>query len=161
MEQGRAAVSHAFDLGVKKSANPQPVSAVYSIPQAAGVGLREEEADTTPGGYAVGRCKFDALPAAIISGHTEGLLKVVFARADLRLLGVHCLGEIAAELVAPGQAVMREGGTLRSFDELIFANPTYTMAYKEAAFDGLRNHITVGRLNPMVSAITVPGPTGS
>jgi NAD(P) transhydrogenase len=137
MEQGRAAVSHAFGLGLKEFVSPRPVSAVYSIPQVAGVGLTEDEARTMPGGCGSARCSFTTLPAAIIAGHTEGMLKLVFANDDLRLLGVHSLGETAADLVALGQVVIREGGSLATFRDLTFANPTYTMAYKEAAIDGL------------------------
>jgi NAD(P) transhydrogenase len=135
-EQGRAAISHAFGLGLKEYVHPQPVSAVYSIPQVAGVGLSEDEAKTHPGGCATGYCHFASLPAAIISGHTEGMLKLVFATDDLRLLGVYSVGETAADLVALGQVVMRQGGSLATFRDLTFANPTHTMAYKEAAIDG-------------------------
>jgi NAD(P) transhydrogenase len=138
MEQGRVAVSHAFGLAVKESAHPLPVSAVYAIPQVAGVGQTEEQARAAGVAYEVGYCSFAALPAAIISGQTEGLLKLVFASDDLRLLGVHSLGEIAAELVGVGHVVIHEGATLELFNDLTFANPTYTMAYKDAAFDGLK-----------------------
>lgn len=138
MEQGRVAVSHAFGLGVKGSAESLPVSAVYSIPQVAGVGLTEKQARAAGVAYEVGYCSFATLPAGIISGHTEGMLKLVFASDDLRVLGVHSLGDIAAELVALGHVVVHEGATLELFNDLTFANPTYTMAYKDAAFDGLK-----------------------
>ena len=66
------------------------------------------------------------------------MLKLVFSSDDLRLLGVHSLGDIAAELVALGNVVLQQSGTLELFNDLTFANPTYTMAYKDAAFDGLK-----------------------
>lgn len=137
MEQGRVVASDAFELDIKKNIYPLPVSAVYSIPQVAGVGMTEEQARTAGVAYSVGRCRFATLPAAIIAGHTEGMLKLVFATDDLRLLGVHSLGDIAAELVALGQVVIHQGANLEIFNDLTFANPTYTMAYKDAAFDGL------------------------
>ncbi len=133
----RVVASDAFGLGIKKHVNPLPVSAVYSVPQVAGVGLTEEQARTAGVAYNVGRCRFAMLPAGIIAGHTEGMLKLVFATDDLRLLGVHSLGDIAAELVALGQVVIHRGANLEIFNDLTFANPTYTMAYKDAAFDGL------------------------
>jgi NAD(P) transhydrogenase len=138
MEQGRVVVSNAFGLGVKELAHPLPVSAVYAIPQVAGVGQTEEQARAAGVAYEVGCCSFAMLPAAIISGHTEGMLKLVFASDDLRLLGVHSLGEIAADLVALGHVVVHDRATLELFNDLTFANPTYTMAYKDAAFDGLK-----------------------
>ena len=139
MEQGRAAVSHAFGLGVKERVHPLAVSAVYAIPQVAGVDQTEEQAKAAGVACEVGRCSFVTLPRGIISGHTEGMLKLVFASDTLRLLRVHSLGDIATELVVLGQVVIQQGGTLEVFNDLTFANPTYTMAYKDAAFDGLKH----------------------
>src|SRR5262249_13298170 len=138
MEQGRVAASRAFGLGVKERAHPRPVSAVYAIPQVAGVGQTEEQAKAAGLSYEVGSCSFATLPAGIISGHTEGKLKLVFASGDLRLVGGHSLGGLAGGLVALGHVVIHQGGTLELFNDLTSANPTYTMAYKEAAFDGLK-----------------------
>lgn len=135
-EQGRVAACHAFDLGFKQSLDPLPVSAVYSIPEVAAVGLTEEEVKNMGVDYEVGHCSFANLPRGIISGHPEGMLKLVFRRDDHRLLGVHVLGDIASELIALGQATIHSGGTIELFNRLTFATPTYTMAYKFAAFDG-------------------------
>jgi NAD(P) transhydrogenase len=138
MEQGRVAACHALGLHFKEKMDRLPVSAVYSIPELAGVGLTEDEAKKQRVNYEVGRCSFAAIPRGIISGHVEGMLKLVFHRADRRLLGVHIFGDIASELVGVGQATIHAGGTIDTFNRLTFATPTYTMAYKFAAFDGLK-----------------------
>ena len=138
MEQGRVAACHAFDLRFKQKMDPLPVSAVYSVPEVAGVGLTEDEAKKQRINYEVGRCSFGTIPRGIIAGHSEGLLKLVFRKDDRRLLGVHILGEIASELIGLGQATIHTGGTIDVFNRLTFATPTYTMAYKFAAFDGLK-----------------------
>ncbi len=138
MEQGRVAACHAFDLTFKQTMDPLPVWAVYSVPEIAGVGLTEEEAKTQGIDYEVGRSSFAMLPRGIISGHPEGMLKLVFRRDDHRLLGVHALGDIASELIGLGQAIIHSHGDIDLFNQLTFATPTYTMAYKFAAFDGLR-----------------------
>ena len=75
-------------------------------------------------------------------------MKLVVASADLRVLGVHSLGDIAAELVALGHVVVHEGATLDLFNDLTFANPTYTIAYKDAAFDGLRRVAVARKKRP-------------
>ncbi|MBI1816971.1 MAG: FAD-dependent oxidoreductase [Deltaproteobacteria bacterium] len=137
MEQGRVAACHAFGLGFKERLDPLPVSAVYSVPEIAAVGLTEDQAKEQGIGYEVGRCNFATLARGIISGHPEGMLKLVFRRDDRRLLGVHILGDIASELIALGQATIHGDGTIDLFNRLTFATPTYTMAYKFAAFDGL------------------------
>lgn len=138
MEQGRVAACNAFNLGFKEAMDLLPVWAVYSVPEVAGVGLTEEEAKAQGIDYEVGRSNFSALPRGIISGQSDGMLKLVFRRNDRRLLGVHVLGDIASELIGLGQATIHLAGGIDLFNRLTFATPTYTMAYKFAAFDGFR-----------------------
>lgn len=138
MEQGRVAASHALGLGLKEELDVLPVSVVYSVPELAGVGLTEEEAKKQGIDYEVGRCSFGSIPRGIISSDTDGFLKLVFHRQDRRLLGVHILGDIASELIGVGQATIHNGGTINQFNNMTFATPTYTMAYKYAAFDGFK-----------------------
>ena len=138
MEQGRVAACHAFKLAFKEAIDLLPVWAVYSIPEVAGVGLTEEEAKAQGIDYEVGRSNFATLPRGIISGQPDGMLKLVFRRDNHRLLGAHALGDIASELIGLGQATIHLGGEIDLFNRLTFATPTYTMAYKFAAFDGFR-----------------------
>jgi len=70
------------------------------------------------------------------------MVKLVFARDDLTLLGVHVLGEAATELVHLGQSVIHFCGTIEYFIHTTFNVPTMCEAYKYAAYDGLR---AVGR----------------
>lgn len=138
MEQGRVAACHALGLGFKEALDPLSVSAVYSVPEVAGVGLTEDDAKKRGIDYEVGRCNFGAIPRGIISGDSDGILKLVFRRHDRCLLGVHILGDIASELIALGQAIIHNSGTIDMFNNLTFATPAYTMAYKYAAFDGFK-----------------------
>jgi NAD(P) transhydrogenase len=138
MEQGRVAACHALGLCLKERLDPLSVSAVYSVPELAGVGLTEDDAKKRGIDYEIGRCNFGAIPRGIISGDSDGLLKLVFRRRDRRLLGVHILGDIASELIALGQATIHNSETLDVFNDLTFATPTYTMAYKYAAYDGFK-----------------------
>lgn len=77
------------------------------------------------------------IPRGAIAGR-GGLLKLIFLKADRTLLGVHCVGDIASEIVGIGQMLMRCGGTLNTIANMSFNTPTYSYAYKYAAFDGLR-----------------------
>jgi carboxyl-terminal processing protease len=72
----------------------------------------------------------------------EGMTKLVFDRASRRLVGCHCIGERASELVHVGQAVMTLGGTVETLIEMVFNYPTLSETYKYAAYDAL------GRLGP-------------
>jgi NAD(P) transhydrogenase len=142
MEQGRVAACHALGLGLKEKLNPLSVSAVYSVPEVVGVGLTEDDAKDQGIDYEVGCCKLGTIPRGIISGDIDGILKLVFRRQDRCLLGVHILGDIASELIALGQATIHNSGRIDVFNDLTFATPTYTMAYKYAAFDGFK-HLAV------------------
>jgi NAD(P) transhydrogenase len=137
MEQGRVAACQAFGINFLEVVDPIPISAVYGVPEMAGVGLTEEQCQQQGLDYAVGRSTFASIPRGAISGH-DGLLKLIFRRDDRRLLGVHCLGEIASELIGAGQMVLHYGGTIDVFSTVTLPTPTYSYAYKNAAFDGLR-----------------------
>jgi NAD(P) transhydrogenase len=89
MEQGRVAVCHAFGIPFKETVDPLPPYAVYSIPEAAMVGLTEEAARAEGLGHEVGRGWFVGNTKATISGFTEGLVKLLFRRDDRTLLGAH------------------------------------------------------------------------
>src|SRR5271165_1176100 len=117
--------------------DPTPVSAVYGMPEVAGAGLTEEQCQTQGIDYAVGRSEFDLIPRGAIAGH-DGLLKLIFRKESQKLIGVHCIGDIASEPVGIGQMVIHFGGTLSAFDEMSMNTPTYSYAYKYAAFDGFR-----------------------
>jgi NAD(P) transhydrogenase len=137
MEQGRAAACHALAIPFAGAVDPTPVSAVYGMPEVAGAGLTEEQCQAQGIDYEVGRSEFALIPRGAIAGH-GGLLKLIFRKDTQKLLGVHCIGDVASELVGLGQMVIHFGGTLSVFDEVSMNTPTYTYAYKYAAFDGFR-----------------------
>ncbi len=137
MEQARLAMCHAFGIPLKQALDPVPPLAVYSIPEAAMVGLSTEAAASAGLDFEVGRALLSRNARATISGATDGMVKLVFERATRRLLGVHILSEDASELVHVGQAVIQYGGTIDHFIESTFAVPTLSDAYKYAAYDGL------------------------
>ena len=137
MDQGRIAVCDAFGLPGIDAVDPAVPTGVYSIPEVAGVGLTEQEAQSRGIDYAVGRGRFTANARGNISGATEGMVKLIFRRDDRVLLGAHVLGEIASELVHIGQAALHHGDTIAYFLDTTFNVPTYAEAYKYAAYDAL------------------------
>ena len=110
---------------------------VYSIPEVAMVGMTEAQAKAAGVDYETGRALFSANAKAKISGLHEGMVKLVFRRADRVLLGVHILGEMASELIHLGQLVLHEQAPIDRFIHATFAVPTRSEAYKYAAYDGL------------------------
>lgn len=138
MEQGRVAACHAFAIPFKDTVDPLAPLGVYSVPEVAMVGMTEEAARESGIDVETGRTPFEMNARARIAGATEGLVKLVFAREDRRLLGVHIVGDDAAELIHIGQAVLHAGGTIDYFIHSTFNVPTLSEAYKYAAYDGLQ-----------------------
>jgi NAD(P) transhydrogenase len=137
-EQGRVAACHAFGIPFKQTVDPSPPFGVYSIPEIGMMGMSEEAAARATIDYEVGRSWFEDNPRSRIAGVTDGLVKLVFRRDDRRLLGVHVVGEEAAELVHQGQAVIQAGETIDRFIHSTYNIPTRSEAYKYAAYDGLQ-----------------------
>jgi NAD(P) transhydrogenase len=144
MEQGRVAICHAFGIPFEGVVDPSPVSAIYSMPEISGAGLTEDECRERGLDYEVGRADLAVTPRGAIAGR-GGLLKLVFLKADRKLIGVHCIGDIASEIVGIGQMVIRCGGTINTIANMSFNTPTYSYAYKYAAFDGLRRLVSAQR----------------
>jgi NAD(P) transhydrogenase len=138
MEQGRVAACYALGIPFKETVDPSPPFGVYSVPEAARVGLTEDDAAAQGIEYEVGRGWFADNSRATIAGATDGLVKLVFRREDRKLLGVHVLGDLATELVHQGQAVLNSGGTIDYFIHSTFNMPALSEAYKYAAYDGLQ-----------------------
>ncbi len=137
MEQGRIAVCHAFAIPFEGVVDPTPVSAVYGMPEVAAAGLTEEQCRAQGIDYEVGRCELNLTPRGAIAGR-GGLLKIIFRKDNRKLVGVHCIADIASELVGVGQMAIHCGGTMNTIANMSMNTPTYSYAYKYAAFDGLR-----------------------
>ncbi len=137
-EQGRIAASHAFGLHVVDELDSLPTFGVYSMPEVGMVGLTEQAAKEAGDPYAVGRAFFADNGRSRIAGTTTGLIKLVVCRDDKRLLGVHILGEDAAELVHIGQAAIHAKDDVEII-HTTFNTPTRSEAYKFAAYDALQD----------------------
>jgi NAD(P) transhydrogenase len=135
-QQGRAAASRAFGLVFGVALDRTASSAVYGVQEVAGVGMTEEQAVAANVPYVVGRCDLAATARGAIAGH-GGLLKLIFRADDRTLLGVHCIGEVASEIIGLGHVVLHTGGAVELFLTLALNMPTYSAAYHDAAIDGL------------------------
>ena len=136
MEQGRLAMLHACGGVRSKLADLLPVG-IYTIPEVSCVGETEEQLGARAVPYVAGKASLAANARANLVGEATGFLKVLAAQADGKLLGVHCIGPHASELVHLGHAVMALGGDINYFAETVFNYPTLGEAYKYAAFDAL------------------------
>ena len=136
MEQGRVAMMHACGGVRQRLADLLPVG-IYTVPEVSCVGETEEALSAKFVPYVVGKATLAGNARANLVGEAWGFLKVLASRADGRILGVHCIGPHASELVHLGHAVMALGGDLHYFEQAVFNYPTLGEAYKHAAFDAL------------------------
>jgi len=135
MEQGRRAACCALGAPAPPMARPLP-SGIYTIPEMSTVGATEAQLKAEGVPYETGLARFGEIARSNIVGDTRGLMKLLFHRGTGRLLGVHILGEGAAELVHIGQAVLAFGGGRDYFLETVFNYPTLAECYKVAAMTG-------------------------
>ena len=136
MEQGRLASCHMFGKPGVMPPNLIPYG-IYTIPEISMVGLTEEQLTREKIPYEVGLARYAELAKGQMLGDEQGLLKLIFDPVSLKLLGVHVIGDRAAEIVHIGQVVLTVGGTIEYFRDTVFNYPTLAEAYKVAALDGL------------------------
>jgi NAD(P) transhydrogenase len=136
MEQGRIAAAHAFNKPISSNSNYFPFG-IYTIPEISFIGKTEEQLTDEDVPYEVGVAYYREIARGQIRGDTTGRLKLIFHRENLDLLGVHIIGEGAAELLHIGQAVLILKGKVDYFVDTVFNYPTLAECYKAAAFNGL------------------------
>jgi NAD(P) transhydrogenase len=151
MEQGRVAACHAFGIEYKQKVATQFPYGLYTIPEVSMIGETEESAKKKGLDVEVGRAFYRNNARGQIVGDTSGMIKLVFAAADRKLIGVHIIGERATELVHVGQAVMHFGGRIDDFIEQVFNFPTLGEMFKYAAYDGLGRLAKRGKPVPPTS----------
>lgn len=139
MEQGRVAVCHAFGFKYKQRVASMLPMGIYTIPEISSAGETEESCKEKKIDYCVGRALYANNARGHIIGDTAGMLKLIFARADKRLLGVSIIGESATELIHIGMMVLDHNLTIDEFIEQVFNYPTLSETYKYAAYEGLGN----------------------
>jgi len=139
MEQGRVAVCHAFGFKYKQRVASMLPMGIYTIPEISAAGETEDSCKEKKIDYVVGRAHYENNARGHITGDTAGMLKLIFSRADKKLLGVSIIGENATELIHVGMMVLDNGLTIDEFIEQVFNYPTLSELYKYAAYDGLGN----------------------
>lgn len=138
-DQGRSASSDVTGDEHFRFVEDVPTG-IYTIPEISSVGKNERELTEAKVPYEVGQAFFKDLARAQITGEAVGMLKILFHRETRELLGIHCFGDQAAEIVHIGQAIMNQEGsanTLNYFVNTTFNYPTMAEAYRVAALNGL------------------------
>lgn len=139
-DQGRYAAKHILDDSAHFKLVEYIPTGIYTSPEISSMGRNERELTQDKVPYEVGRAMFENLARSQIIGCNVGMLKILFHRETLEILGIHCFGHQASEIVHIGQAIMSQAGaanTICYFVETTFNYPTMAEAYRVAALDGL------------------------
>ncbi len=139
-DQGRFAATHMIEGRLELRLVEDIPTGIYTSPEISSIGKNERELTAAGIPYEVGHAQFKSLARAQITGQTVGMLKILFHRETLELLGVHCFGDGAAEIIHIGQAIMAQEGKANSllyFVNTTFNYPTMAEAYRVAALNGL------------------------
>ena len=139
-DQGRFAARHLLEGKCDTKLVEHIPTGIYTTPEISSLGPTERELTERKVPYEVGRAFFRSIARAQITGHTVGMVKILFHTETLEILGIHCFGQQAAEIVHIGQAIMSQSpptNSLNYFVETTFNYPTMAEAYRVAALNGL------------------------
>jgi dihydrolipoamide dehydrogenase len=141
MEEGVMAAENIMGIDRDKENQLIPLC-IFTYPEIASIGLTEKESKAR-GEIKIGRFPFRSNPKAVITGETEGLIKVVVDRETDKILGVHIIGHEASTLISIASSLMRQNVKAREFSRFIQAHPTTPEALKEAFLDadGMAIHL--------------------
>ena len=151
MEQARLAMVHAFDLKYKTEVAPILPYGIYTIPEVSMAGETEESLTSAGVRYVAGRAEYNNNARGIIIGDGAGFLKLLFRTDDMRLCGVHIIGELATELLHIGLTAMLCEATADLFIRTCYNYPTLGDLYKYATYDAMgrlqRGEVNVGMVS--------------
>ena len=137
-DQGRAVVDVIVGRDHRFIADAP--TGIYTLPEISSIGKTESELTSAKIPYEVGRAFFKDTARGQISGEAVGVLKILFHIDTLEILGIHCFGAEASEIVHIGQAIMSQPGEANSINYFLnttFNYPTMAEAYRVAALNGI------------------------
>ena len=114
---------------------------VYMEPEAASVGLTEEQCKAQGIAYKVGKFPMSANGKALILNGGEGLVKIIAGAEYGEILGMHIIGPRATDLIAEGALAIEGEMTLDEIVDTIHSHPTVTETLREAALNAEKRAI--------------------
>ncbi len=139
-DQGRFAATHLVFGECEQHLVEDIPTGIYTIPEISSIGFTEKELTAQKIPYEVGHAYFRHIARAQVTDRLTGMLKIIFHRETFEILGIHCFGSQASEIIHIGQAIMAQEGeanTLMYFINTTFNYPTMAEAYRVAALNGL------------------------
>ena len=108
-------------------------SVVYTSPEIAWVGKTEAEVKSSGRAYKTGSFPFAASGRAKAMEQTAGMVKIISAKDDDEILGVHIIGPMAGELISEAVLAMEFSASTEDIQRTIHAHPSLAEAVHEAS----------------------------
>ena len=137
MEQARIAMVHAFDLKYKTELPLILPYGIYTIPECSMAGETEDSLKDKGVDYVAGIANYSENARGQIIGDETGFLKLLFETEEMKLVGVHVIGEQASELIHVGLTALLTGATADLFIQTCYNYPTLSEVYKYATYAAL------------------------
>ncbi|QDP40546.1 dihydrolipoyl dehydrogenase [Radiobacillus deserti] len=117
-------------------------SCIYSHPEAASVGITEEQAKERGFDIKVGKMPFQAIGKALVYGETDGFAKIIADKQTNDILGIHLIGPHVTDMISEAGLAMVLDATPWEVGETIHPHPTLSEIFGEAALavDGKQIH---------------------
>lgn len=115
---------------------------IYSNPEAASVGITEEQAKEKGHDVKVGKFSFKAIGKALVYGESDGFVKIIADKETNDILGVHMIGPHVTDMISEAGLAMVLDATPWEIAETIHPHPTLSEVMGEAALavDGKAIH---------------------
>jgi len=132
--EGIVAAENIMDIPCAMDYSVIP-AAIFTSPEIASVGLREQHAEEQGIAFRKGVFPFRALGKAHAMGEISGMIKILSDASTDRIIGAHIIGPHASDLIHEAAVAMKAGLPAKGLAETIHAHPTLSEGMMEAAGD--------------------------
>lgn len=132
-KEGSIAAENALTNRKRKMDFSAVPHAIFTIPQVASVGLTEKKAEEKGIICKCSAIPMELVPKAVLAKDTRGLIKMVIDAKTERIIGVHILASLAADMIHEGVLAVKYGLTVDDIIDTVHVFPTMTEAIKLVA----------------------------
>jgi len=132
--QGMDVINHIKGIDSKTDFSKYPLN-MYTNPEAAQIGLTEEQIKENGINYKIGEFPLSANGKALTEGNIEGSVRILHETKYGEVLGVQIIAPHATDMIAEAAAYMQIEGTVYDIARTVHAHPTVSEIFLEAGFD--------------------------
>ena len=141
--EGIAAVEHIAGLINEPIDYTKIARCIYSSPEAASIGITEQQANEQGFDVKIGKFPFAAIGKSLVNNNSDGFVKIIADKSTDDILGIHMIGSHVTELISEAGLAMVLDATSWEVASAIHPHPTLSEIMGEAALavDGKAIHM--------------------